>query len=321
MANINTISCLAKKANTGRENCPVHLRFEGAIEVPTSKRFTENEIKALGTTLRAGVKDADPLLRFYVMPPFEDCEVTGGDPVKVDFASGRSVTTFENPYMVNIKYYAGGFPLNDALRTRNGSDVAFLFFGGGLIFGSMINGQYAGVPANNFWAAAQGIRSFKTENDYRIMANINTGNLNGGSVGAGVWYVEDDFGIADLKGLVSVPQAVVSSPAISGGGVVEVTLKSTGWGTDIATAFVTQLTGLNWTAKNKATGAAVTVSSKTITTGNSTTLGKVAITLDTADTDYPASGGVVTLVGPTITALDAAGIVGYEIISVDVTRP
>ncbi len=308
---VNTISCGAYNANTGASNCPVHLKFEGAIEVPADKRFTKAEVENLATTLRALIVNNNRLLRAYPFPPFTKSDPKGGDTVNVTFDSGEEITMGENYYILNFNFYKGGVPLNNSLRTRNGSDTAFLFYGGGIIFGSMINNEYAGVPASNFWCMAATHGAFKTESKYMWKANVPTPFLN-----EKVWFVEDDFDVRDLTGLRNVDIYTTTLPnAITAGGVVALDVKERGYGTNYADLYPAELATVGlFTARNKATGAAITVTSTSVSNG------RLSITLDTTDADYPAVGGTVTIVGPLISALTAAGILNAEIFSLDIVR-
>jgi len=304
--NVNTISCLAQNANTGYADCPVHIKFEGAIEVPASKRFTKAEVQALGTTLNAMIINASKSSRAFPFPPFIKDESTGGDPNNVEFDNGEEITTWENYYKLNFSFYRGGLPLSNALRSRNGRDTAFLFYGNGIVFGTTINGEYAGVPVYNFWSTAKP-GAFKRENAYSWKGSTPVPFLTDK-----VWYVEDDFGAADLKGLHIVDLSTTTTPEVSATGLAILDVKERGYGTDYGALYPTELAAVTWTCKNRATGLAIVVTGVTVVGG------KLNVNLDDTDLNYPATGEWLTIVPPNVTSLIAGGILNAEIEPLDI---
>jgi hypothetical protein len=310
MGKLNTVSCKTFAINTGTGECDLHFSLEGVIEVPKSREFSQAEIEAMQTTLNAGVIAASKSNRFFPFPVLIGEETTGGDTNEVEFDNGISITTFENYYKVTGKFYKGGFGSNNALRSRNGNDIALLFYGkigaSYAILGAKINSKYKGIPGINFWCNPQKWGAFKRESQYMWKVNIPTPYLNDQ-----LWYVTTDFYPADIEGLHHVEmEAVNSTTPISAGGVIEVYAKEKSYGTDYATNYATELTAIvlgSYTAKNTATGAAISVTARAIASG------KITWTLDTADTDYPAVGGSITLVPPTVAQLTAANILLAEI--------
>jgi hypothetical protein len=313
---MNTVSCSAQKANTGYNDCPVHLRFEYAIEVG-DKEFTDVEIDAMIATLNTGAKSDVKATRFYPFPNFIKSEITGGDPNRVEFENTQEVITWENMYKVKVNFYDGGFPLNDFLRTRNGQTVKFLFAGknGGkyIIFGANANGKRVGIAAENFWAEAQMIKSFKNANEYAFNFNVQTSQLNDGAV----WFVEVATNPATIKGLKTVPLVVVPTGVnpISVAGIVNFTAKQNGFGEDYLVLYPAPMAILaNYTAKNAATGLVIPITAAAIVGG------LLQLTLTAASPNYPAIGGSITVSGPLVSVADLAGIKNTEIVEVTFIR-
>jgi hypothetical protein len=313
---MNTVSCSAQKANTGFNDCPVHLRFEGAIEVG-DRVFTDAEIDNLISVLSTGVKADAKSARFFPFPNFIKSEITGGDPNRVEFENTQEVITWENLYKVKVNFYDGGFPLNDFLRSRNGQNVKFLFYGknGGkyIIFGGNVNGQRVGITCENFWAEAQMIKSFKNANEYAFNFNIQTSQINDGAV----WFVETTTNPGNIKGLKTVSLSVVPTGlnAISAAGVANFTGRQDGFGEDYLALYPAIMgAAANYTAKNTASGLVIPITTVAIVAG------LLQFTLPVANANYPAIGGSVTISGPTVTATDLAGIKNTEIIGATLIR-
>lgn len=296
MAKVNTVTCTTGSGNTGVGDCPVHMKFEGLIAVPSTATFTEAQLSDLVAHVTSKTKEVLSADRFYPFPEFIGGEVTGGDGNRVDFDNGSSVITWENDYLMTGKFYNPGIILNNALRTRNGADIYFIGFGGGKAYGSYSNGTYKGFKGKNFWAMAQVPGAFKIESKYSFSFNVDVKELN-----ENYWYV-DAQGIESVKGLRSIEPKV--STALNAAGLIVLSLLEKGYGFDYGANYETALNGLPWTAKNVATGASITVSTSTMVNG------KLNIDLDSADTDYPAVGGKIEFKGPSISALEGAGIAG-----------
>ncbi len=308
---LNKVICNDDQANTGHGDCPIHYKFEGLIQVPKSKRFTVAELNDLGTTLNTLIRSNSKINRAFPFPKVEKNDPKGGDAVVITFDSGTEVTTFENPYIIGFEFYEGGLAVSNSLRTRNGSDLAFLLFDKQRVYGTVINGQFAGVPALNFWCSPQKLGSFKIANIYMAKFNVNTKDLNDN-----VWHVPNDFGIENLKGLKNVDLKPTATPdAITAAGVLDLSALVRLDGEDYATNYATQLaTAGLFTAKNASTGLAIPVTTTTVANG------KITLTLPTSNANYPAIGGAVTIVPPTLTQLSTAGILDAEIQSVTVER-
>lgn len=306
---VNTINCASDWANTGFGDCPWHMLFEGIIQVPKDAVFTAQQLSALVAHVTTNVKNANKALRFHPWPEFIAMEPGGGEPNKEELDNGGSFTTFENDYVFTGQFLEGGVMVNNFLRTRNGQDVYFIGFGRGYAFGSIENGLYKGFKAKNYWSNAQKPGSFRARSQYIFSFNVNVKDLN-----ENVWYVKAE-GIEDVKGLKTLELKVVSSPAVSNTGVVDCSLKLKGYGTDYVASYGTALAALTWTCRNKTTGAAITVSSVAVAGGN------LRFDLDHTDTDYPTTGNEFTIVGPSISALEGAGVLSAEVESVDVTVP
>jgi hypothetical protein len=316
MGKLNTVDCRRLIINTGAGECPLDFSFEGIIEVPKTREFTRAEIEDMQATLNAGVIAANKKDRFYPFPVLHGEETTGGDPNKVDLDNGLSITTFENYYNITGKFRKGGFGTNNALRSRNGSDISFLMYGkignSFAIVGATVNGKQKGIPGSNFWCAAQKWGSFKKESQYSWMVAVAPPYLN-----EQIWYALTDFYPADIEGLHHVEMTAVNETTPITAGVIETYVREKSYGSDYAINYATELGGIslaNFTAKNTSTGLAIPVTARAVTGG------KLVLTLTAADANYPAIGGQITLVPPTIAQLTAANIPMAEIQEFTFTR-
>lgn len=307
---VNTINCQSDWANTGFGDCSIHMLIEGLIQVPKDASFTKEQLAAIVSHITTKTREANPLNRFYPWPAFIGGEPTGGDPNKVDFDNGSSITTWENDYLFTGRFYEGGFPVNNALRTRNGQDLYFLAYGRGHLFGAVENGVYKGFAGKNFWAASQMPGAFKVESKYSFSFNVTTRDWN-----ENLWYVKAP-GIETVKGLKTLELEATASPVVSATGLVKASLKLKGYGTDYVALNGTAIIALSgWAAKNKATGEAITITTKTVVAG------QLEFDLDHQDTHYPTSGGSIEITPPAIADLAGAGTLNAEILPLTITVP
>lgn len=305
---VNTVNCAADWANTGFGDCPWHMLLEGVIQVPKDAVFTEAQLGALVAHVNTKVIENNRLLRFYPWPKFQKMEPSGGDPNKVENDDGSSTVTWENDYLFTGQFYAGGVPVNNALRTRNGQDIYYIGYGRGYAFGEQVNGQYKGFKGTNYWSNAQKPGAFKVKSEYVFTFNVAALSLN-----ERVWYVKAP-GIDELEGLKSLVLLPTTDPVMDGTGLVIADLKQKGYGDDYLEMYGAEIAGLTFTAKNAETGGAITV------TGVSLVAGKLNFNLDDTDTDFPAVGEDLIIVGPSVSALIAAGVLQAEILPLTVTR-
>lgn len=125
-------------------------------------------------------------------------------------------------------------------------------------------------------------------------------------------FVVTNSGITAKVGLINVPLSVLSSAAN-----VHKILAVAAGGTNLQPLYGTAISGLTWTAKNKQTGAAFTVTG----VANNATDDTYDVTLDTTAWTALASGNKVEISGPTAAALSGASVAPYEMFSVTVTKP
>jgi hypothetical protein len=307
---LNSIGCGADAANTGVNACDLHLFVEGAIQVPSTKLFTDAEVADIEATLQAGVINDNKSFRLYPLPIFTKIDPKGGEPNKVTYDNGEEVITWENDYSMEMEFYRGGLCLNNALRTRNGETVYLLFYGQGKLYGKNVNGKLAGIPGKNFWAAAAKPGAFKTAPVYKIMVNIAAKNLNDY---VAVVALPDGFDMAGLTGLMDLSLNVTTP--LDAAGLIIADIKESCYGTNYAELYETELATAGLIlAKNTATGATLTITSTAVING------KLNITLNTSDADYPAIGGKITIYGAAPSVWAAAGIANVELASLTVTR-
>lgn len=309
MNKVNTITCAADWQNTGFGDCPVHMYFEGLIQVPKDAVFTEAELGDLVAHVNTKVVNDNPLLRFYPWPKLMKFEPGGGEPNKVEFDNGESTNTWENDYVFGGQFYEGGVPVNNALRSRNGQDIYFIAYGRGYAFGEKVNGKYKGFKAKNYWSNGHKPGAFKAAAEYHFTFNVEVKSLN-----ERLWFVKAE-GIDEITGLKPLELIPTTSPALSGTGLLVCDLKLKGYGNDYLESYGTAIAALTFTCKNAETGGVITVTGVSIGT-----TGKLEIDLDSADTDYPASGKSLIVYGPSVSALEGAGVLQAEIIPLTVTR-
>lgn len=305
MAKVNELSCVAFQANTGQGQCKLDFTFEGVVQVPSGKRFTQAEVDNLAQTLTALVIADNKANRAYPFPKLIGYEKSGGDPVRVEFDNGASITTFENLLTLTGKFYSG-LHASNALRSRNKQDLSILVFGGGYVFGALIGGEYAGIPYGNFFCRGVEPAAFKIEAKYMFDGIVDPKYIN-----EQLWFVNDDNGsVADLSGLYDV--VLKETTPMTALGLATLSVKRLNGELDLVASNATELTAIpfaQWSAKNAITGLAIPITAAAVAGANYT------IDLDSTSPNYTAVpvGGLIEITGPTVSQLTTAGILKSEI--------
>lgn len=302
---LNVKICAGSGSNTGFGDCPVDLKnIVGFILTP--KGFAISAANSATKELAlAALQDAIIATSSNRIYPVNNIAATDGnieDPVSETLGYGAIVTIRDGNYNVNLRFLEGGLCLSNALRKFNSKRPEVLFIdANGVLFGQRVGGELRSVPLLNFYQ-----RPFSLNDGSGAVAGYITNMV------FEPRFINENIGFIDGEGstfwqLEGLQDVVISETTGSAEPILKI-IASTGCsGDDFITEFATELATIgNWSAKNAATGADITITSVAVS-------GSVAtVTLSAVDTDYPTSGGSVKLSLAAPSVLDAAGIVGFE---------
>ena len=317
MAELNKLNCSTDARNTGVGGCPLHFEAtRGAFLVPANKVFTQTELAALQATLQAAILSAKGT-RIYPIHKFEAITDNTEDPTFQTMASGRLVPIREGNYNWIFQYYDGGLCLSNKLRSfKNNTGYAALFYDAEYkLFGTQKTASdnkpgMAGVPLEVLYPFPWKVNDFSNAPIYRIQFSFKPNYIN-----EDIAYVDAGFNLDELNGLQNI---TLTQSGASAAGVIKLIATVGCDGANIYDTYNGQLDVVGaWTAINTTTGAAIDIDTVVVDPA----IKGFTITLDNADTDYPASGtGQVTINLASPSALDALDVSGYEGLPITVLR-
>lgn len=312
MANINEINCTDLAGNTGLNACVVDVKnIVGVLIAPRGFEFDTTNLQA---TLRAATLNASKVLRLYPLWDFETTKDQSEDKVVQTLGTGSKQVVREGFNDWSFQFVSGGLLLSQQLRKFNGKawDVFFVD-AQGLILG--IAGSTAtkmkaiplGASGGYIWTAPFKLNDASKIAEYMIQFVFNQKYVNDF-----VKFVKADFDLpSTLFGLQNID---ITELASTTPGTYNIQLKND-IGSNLGDQYATELADpLLWSVKNSLTGAVISVTGVTYDAVGK----KFVIVVTTTSPPYPAALGKIdiSLVDPT--ALDTAGVSGYEAIPLTV---
>lgn len=312
MAVINITNCASDIKNTGFGTCTIDFgAIVGAFIMSRDVSFSEAQLADLRETLNDAAI-ADKPDRIYPFHGFEALTDNTEDPTFQTMASGRQVFIKEGNYNWIMQFIDGGLCLSNKLRSFNDGNWAALFYDQkGNLFGTreeVSGGVYVikGVPLDTLYTFPWKANDFSNVTQYRTQFSFKPGYVN-----EQIGFIQADFSLSEVKGVKDVG-LIVTSPLAAG--IVGVDARVSCGGDDMHSLYSSELAVVGaWVAKNKASGAAITV---TTVVSNATGW---TVTLDTTDPHYPAVTEQLTLSLASASALAALNVEGYEGLALTLT--
>lgn len=309
MAELNKVTCGGLlKGNTGVPQCYMDLApINGIILTPIGYTLTKAEIastllsKLQTSTLAARANRIYPVLNFV------DIKDNTEQPSYQTLGFGRKVLLKEGKYSFEASYLDGGLCLSNQLRNFNYTKwAAFLVDANGVLVGTKVGDNIMAIPLNLFYASPYGIATSSQAASYKLNMEIEPKYLN---EEIGFVQTKGEFDIFDsVKGLLNL---VIKTAVPLTGGKLEIMVTNSCGGDNIYDVYGSNLANVTaWVAKNATTKNGITITAATPVAANKT----IELTLDTADTDYPAVASKLTIELNTAAILAATPIlmVGYE---------
>lgn len=308
---INSYDCQEAGANTGIGDCPLVLqKIAGAFLVWKGFTLSAADLasdSALQAALQAAAIADLKADRLFPIGGFVDITDNSTDPEQQTFGYGPIVNTSDGTINWSFPFLKGGLCLLKSLQAFNASDIRVLFYDtAGTLFGWKVGETMKGIPLIQFVAPPWKAPTGNTVMDTRVIFNFLPRYVNK-EIG---FKKVNDFSLDSIEGLQNVNIKQTGTQAKP---VYKVKVFTGCSGIDLYEQYSTELADdAMWVATNKATGAAITISSVAVDAA----INGFTVTLATTG-GYPAVGEILlTLAAPSVLA--AAGIVGYEGIPVTI---
>jgi hypothetical protein len=311
MGYINKPICSSLYANTGFGDCYFDpALIKGAIKVPSTFSIAEANVAALQTYLQDAAWDDSPASRIFPVHNFGALTDNTEAPTIQTKGYGAKKLVRDGYIDWTFEYTMGGPVFNGELRKYNGGGSYWIFYDeNGALIGRNDNGSLKGIPMEIFyvptWKPADGSNAAS----YFIQFSFDPKYIN-----QQVGFLAADFDVSEVVGLQDVVLSVYNSATnvhkiqavtrISG-----VNLYDAGFDTELAAAG-------QWTATNDQTGAAFTITTVAADAAGS----GFTVTLDTTAWTALTTGDTVTINLDVPSALQTAGVPGYEGVEVQVTK-
>lgn len=320
---LGQLLCNPSQANTGLYSCFFDPKnIEGALLVPKGTVYTATQQLTFSTVLATAIANDTVASRIFPIKKFVDFEDKTEESPTQTYGYGGMTKIRQGKYAWTFKYVNSGMALHKALysfdQMQEAYDVLFIDNKNNCLWGVAV-GTYGtslggfnlelidvkNIKLNTGAAATEYAISFCMEDPDEI--NINS---------MAYQFAPDYRVLANLTGLKNIQMVVQTAMA---SGLIKLQFGTGDRATQMYDLLSTQLaTAGLYTVTRTDTGAAITVTSATATAATKT----INLLVDVLDADYIALGatGFLTIAFGNVTALVAAGIVGYGETSISVVR-
>lgn len=310
----NISVCGTVGGNTAVKACYNDIGIPRAVFfVPIGKTYTTATMAALKTAIAAGILENSPYNRLFPLQNIVQITDNSSEPTQQTFTGDNSVVfTSQGFYNLNFQWVAGGICLLIAMLKANSRNKAFFIVDS---YGQLIGTEAGtdlikGITGNSFtqkFKFAVGTDAVAAYSTNLIFApeqvNENLAIVNFNQPGGG--------GLAYLTGLSGLLDVNITQGAARALGVLKVVAKTACGTVNLYDDYADALAVVGaWQAKNTLTGKPIAI----LTVVKDTTNLGWTVTLDTADANYSASAGGVSvgLAGPATLAALGTPVVGYE---------
>ncbi len=303
MANLNELLCTVMGGNTGVATCQINIKeVVGAIIVPKGYEFDVTDPQ---TTLLAACLNTNRALRAYPLWDFE--AVTDASEKKVvqtlGYGPKQIVRRGFNDW--SFQFIAGGLLLLQELQKFNGQAWDFYFVDSQMFIMGISGSTATKLRAIPSVGGFVDFDSWMIDDGSKVMTMLAQFVYNQKYANGLMKVVKADFDLpTTLYGLqnVFIVSTVSATP-----GTYTVSAK-TAVGENLGDTYAALADPTMWVAKNFLTGAAITITGVTY----SATTGLFSIVLTVTAPPYPGAGEFLTIGLTTPTALNTAGVRGFE---------
>lgn len=305
MAGLNRIICGQAGANTGTGACVLTLGgVVGGFLVPSSFALSASDL-ASETALLAALNTArlaPKASRIYPLPAIVTPTDNSEENVEQTFGYGGIATVREGKYNWMFQYVEGGICVSNALRKFNSQkNYIILFDQYGTLFGMKSGTSMKGIPLEMFWAD-----KWKINSGSEIMGTSFRVVFDAKYVNDMIGFMKtSDIDLSSVKGLYNV----ALKNGVRALGVLKLTATYGCGGDDLYDLFSAEIANVAaWVVTNTTTGAIIDITSVAVDAN----IKGWTVTVDTADPDYSATIGQLTVSLAAPSVLDGLGISGFE---------
>lgn len=304
---INQFTCAAFGANTGTDECSFDPgKILGFFLVGPSFAISEADTasdETLLAKLQLATLETLKANRLFPVHGLLDVADNSAEAAQQTFGYGAVVNTNNGTYNWSFPFIKGGICLLKALQQFNGADIRPIFYDdNNTLIGWKSGAFLKGIPLIQFFAPKWNIATGAAVTGKNVTFSFDPKYIN---QQLGFYKFSDDVSMDSVEGLRNIKLYQSGTQAKP---VYKVKASAGCSNVDLYTQYSSVLAAAGlWVAKNKATGALITVTSVAVDAN----ISGWTVTLDSADADYPAVGTIeLSLTTPTL--LKAAGVVGYE---------
>jgi hypothetical protein len=262
-------------------------------------------LATLQASLVSKAKTANKFNRLHFVHDIVNVTSNSEDKTVQTFSTGSQSVVREGRYNWTLQFVKGGLSLSNELAKFNGNGTYSVYFydTNFVLYGYKTATGLAAIPTDYIWCNKMTPNTGSETSVYSINVVFDPAYINDANL---IGFAQATSAIKDVKGLKNIN--VKLNSWVESTGVVNISLlEDLGFNVgelynnelDVAGAYV---------ANNKATGAAITISTVAYVPSTKT----FNVTLDTADVDFPAAAqGILFNVG-TIATLEGLLVFGYE---------
>lgn len=315
----NVKYCNPGGGNTGVGSCWNDIGIiRGFIKVPIGKTYSTATIQAMVNQILLDILADDPNQRAYPVSGIEEVTDNTKAPNTLVFSgTGREIVTGENDYSISLRWYDGGFCLQQALRKSKGQKGAYILFDSLGQFvctdaSSPTNSELVkGVVCYNYTMPVTLPKTNSEVASYFTLLSFTPEQINENAAFIDLAAVGGLAYISSLTGLFNVG---ININVARAAGVTKVGAKVIGCGNaNLYDLYASELAVVGaWRVRNTATGASLTVTAAAVDAVN----GGWTVTVSSSDPNYAAGAGglQISLAGPTELAVltESVDATGYE---------
>lgn len=304
MNRLGQLNCSSDRRNTGFGSCVEDWKLiKGAFIYDEKRTFTADEIEALEATLQADAIADDKNDRCYPVHNFVQVTDNTEDVTIQTFDYGGKAIVREGDYDWLAQFTAGGNCLAQSLRTHNGPAYVLFYDKDKKILGTKDGALLSTIPTQFVHTMPWKLATGSTTAMYLIRFVFGSNYINEDRA-----FVKATFDPSEIVGMQDIEMVLNSFDEVTG--VANVTLQTSCGGANVYDQYSTQLAATARYSAVDQDGNEVTVTAAVAVAASKS----FDITLDA--TDFPSSG-TVYLSGKAPSVLAAAGIEGYEIVTLE----
>lgn len=316
MANIfNRVDCASggRNKNTGFGDCELNpTLIKGGAYVPSTFKLTKAQLATPALTiaaLKAAAKTDDPANRIFPIHGFVNPSDNTEDKVIRTANDGSQSVVRDGLVNWSWEFTAGGLALHKALRTHNSNGGYFIFWDAdNVLYGWGKNREIYGIPLNFKWVNPWRQNDGSNPAIYSLQVVFEARYSN-----QELGFAKLTSSLSDVKGLRDIAIIVNEFDGDLGTGNFSLVTEDSAY--NLYDTYVTEFEDETlFAAVNDQTGEAVTVLSVIRQASDKS----FDFALDTVDIDYPTSNGdTITLSMAAVSVLEAAGVINYEGLAVE----